>query len=449
MLKNRHLLMAPEGETGSAGGTAVNAEILENVDPNETFDNLEYESEASKKAGEAFNEKFKERIERAKKAKESVDEDEDEKPKKEKSEPKSKKGSDIDLVKNDDEEMDLDGKPVVKEKAEKKESKKEDKELKDEKEESEKTEAEKAEDKKVEKLKIRMSDGLYGIEKDAKVRVKIDGEFQEVPVQELINNYSGKTAWDKKFTEIGQEKKQMEVAKQEITKTQTFLKETLSNIVSKLEDPNSNPNDAMMILVEKAGKDPFTIWKRNIEANLDEVEKLMSMSEVERKAYFLEKKDEFRTKADQARQEAYTKEQAFNQALTKVDTLRQAHGVSEEQYLNALDELEADGVDTGKMSDEQVVDYASLKPHVTSVQDILEPYEASIDDSKYSKVVQKLARELRSGEFSKEQLTEWAKKEFMDEDLKDLQMRTSQPQKKTSRTEIKEPVKFETLDDWD
>jgi hypothetical protein len=133
-----------------------------------------------------------------------------------------------------------------------------------------------------------------------------------------------------------------------------------------------------------------------------------------------------------------------------VDSLRQAHGISEEQYLNALDELEADGVDTSKMSDEQVVDFASLKPHVTTVQDVLEPYEANIDDQKYSKVVQQLARELRSGEYTKEQLQEWARKEFMDEDLKDLQTRTTEVQKRTVQKEpIKAPEKFESFADFD
>ena len=445
MLKNHFRLMAPEGEAGSAGGVAVNAEIMDNVDPNETFDNLEYESEASKKAGEAFQDRFKERIEKAKKAKEDLSKDDE---KEEKARRETKKGKDIDLVKSEDEEMDLDGKAVKKE--EKKEEKKDEVDAKDEKkvEEKAKSDEEKVGDDKAKKLKIRMSDGLYGIEPDAKVRVKIDGEFQEVPVQELINQYSGKVAYDKKFTEIGNEKKQLEYVKKEVEKTQTFLKETVNEVITRMDDPEKGISDAMLFLVEKAGKDPFEYWKRNIEANLEEVEKLMSMSEVERKAYFLEKKDEFRSKAEKARMEAYTKEQAFNQALAKVDALRQAHGVSEEQYLQALDELEAEGVDTSKWSDEKVVDYASLKPHVTTVQDILEPYEANIDDSKYPEIVQNLARQIRAKSLTAEQLKEIAKKEFVDEDIKDLQSRTSEPQKKSTRQEVKAPEKIETLD-WD
>jgi hypothetical protein len=439
----REIIMAPEGETSSGGLGSTNAQEFNGGDVNETFDDLDYESEASKKTGETFKEKFKERIERAKKAKEELDKekpatkqkeaDEEEKPAK-----KDKKGSDIDLLddKEDLEEKEEESKPKEK-KAKKEES--------EEAEEAPKTEEEKkaAEAK---KLKIRMSDGLYGIEPDAKVRVKIDGEYAEVPVQELINQYSGKVAYDKKFTEIGNEKKALETQKQEVVKSQEFIKNTVQEVIKKLDDPNADPHDALNYLVEKAGRDPYTMWKRNLEANLAEIEHLQSLSDVERKNYFLEKKEEFRSKSEEARKAESAKEAAFNQAIQKVDSLRQAHGVSEEQYLQALDDLESQGVDTTKMSDEQVVGYASLKPHVNDVQDVLEPYEDSIDNSKYSEIVQNLARQLRAKDFTKEQLTEWARKEFMDEDLKDLAVRTKPSPKSTPKEPVKAPEKLETLD---
>lgn len=434
----RHMIMAPEGEA-SSGGLASSAEIFENADANETFDNLEYESESSKKIGEEFKDKFKEKIERAKKAKDAREEDDEPKAKAKKEPKEAKKGSDIDTL-PDNEETDLDGKEVKPK--EKKAEEKED----EEESELPKKEEEKAAEDKAKKLKIRMSDGLYGIESDAKIRVKIDGDYQEVPVQELINNYSGKTAWDKKFTEIGQEKKQLEVQTKELTKKQQLINSTVTETLSHFDDINKNPVDAITFLADKAGKDPFTIWKRTLEANLDEIEKLMALDEVGRENYYLKKEKEFRTKSEEARKEAFHKEQAFNQALSKLDSLRQAQGVSEEQFLQALDELESDGTDTSKMSDEALVDYASLKPHVTTVQDILEPFEDSISDTNYSKVVQKLARELRSGEFTKEQLIEWARKEFADEDLKDFTQRTNNVQKRTTKETPRVPEKLETLD---
>jgi len=425
--------------------TAIAEDATLGGDANETFDNMDYESDESKELGKEFETKFKDRIARAKDAKKAVEKDQ--KPEKEEKEEKKeakepdkkveKKKSDLDTLEDDD-DVKEEEKKISKEEKDEKEEKPED--------DTEKSEEEKEDKAEVKKLKIRMSDGLYGIESDAKIRVKVDGEFQEVPLQDMINDYSGKTAWDKKFSEIGQEKKVLESEKAQITKSKEFLQETVSEVMGHLQDPEKNPLDALNFLVEKSGQDSYTVWRRTLEANLEEVESLMYMSDVERKAYFLEKKDEFRTKSDEARKAEFAKEESFNQALQKVDSLRQAHGVSEEQFLKALDELDESGHDTNKMSDEQVVDYASLNPHVNDVQDVLEPYEDSIDNSKYSEVVQNLARQLRAKDFTKEQLSEWAKKEFMDEDVKDLQSRTQVQKKTSSKAEVKTPEKLETLD---
>lgn len=419
--------MAPAEEISASNAPEVksdNSDLFQNPDPNETFDDLDYESEKSKKIGKEYKEKFKDRIKKAEsKKKEDLDEDEDEKPAKKAEKKKEEKKTEIDTL-SDKEDVEEDEKPK---KTEKK------KEVEDEAEEGEESEEEKTLDaEKKGKLKLRMADGLYGIDPDAKVRVKVDGEFQEIPVQDLVNNYSGKTAWDKKFTELGQQKKEFETQRTQVGQTQEVLKKVVTDISSILTDPNKNPMDALQILVEKSGQDPYTLWRRTLEQSLDEVEKLQSMDEHERKAYFLEKKDEFRTKAEEARTKAWQEQQANHQAVQKADALRQAHGVSEEQFMKAWDELETQGAKNP--TDEQIVEYASIKPHLDSVQDVLEAYEEFIDDTKYSKVVTDFARQLRANELTVEQLKEIAAAEFMDEDLKDLTVR-----KKTAKA--KEPEK--------
>jgi hypothetical protein len=433
---------------GVEAGTASHDVNTIALDPNETFEDMDYVSESSKKIGEEHAVKFKEKIERVKGSKNETDE-------KEVKEAKSKKGNDLDVVDMDKRDKEEDEKDDKEDKQSKKEDKKseakskKDKDLEDKEDGDEegKEESEiKADKEAAKKLKIRMSDGLYGIEPDAKVRVKIDGNFEEVPVQELINQYSGKVAYDKKFSELGMKNKEVEQLVQQNQKQAEFFTEVANKVIGVLQDKTRDPREALNFIVEKSGMDPYDVWKRTLESNLDEVENLMSMSELERENYFLKKQTEFRTKSEENRKAESAKEAAFNQAIQKVDSLRQAHGVSEEQYLQALDELETQGVDTNKLSDEQVVDYASLKPHVEAVQDVLEPYESVIDDSKYSKVVQNLARQIRAKDFTKEQLAEWAKKEFMDEDLKDLQARTKEAPKAKSKVEVKAPTKLETLD---
>lgn len=449
----RMMIQAPAGETSSSNAPEVkssNADLYQNADANETFDDLDYESDSSKKLGDEYKSKHDSKIKKAKAATALEDDGEevDEKPKKKeakKEEKKSEKKTELDTL--SDKEDGVDDKPK---KEEKKAKDKEDDEDEEPIEADEVVDEKKFDqDKKDGKIKIRMADGLYGVDADAKVRVKVDGEFQEIPVQDLVNNYSGKTAWDKKFTELGNQKKEFETEKTQVIQTQEFLKKTVGEIAGILNDPNKNPFDALSFLVEKSGQDPYTLWKRSLEANLDEIEKLQSMDEHERKAYFLEKKDEFRTKADEARKKAFEDEQSKFSAIQKADALRQAQGVSEEQFMEAWDELEAQGEQNP--TDEQIVEYASIKPHLASVQDVLEPYEDMIDDSKYSKIVTDFARQIRAKELTPEQLKEIAAAEFMDEDLKDLTVRKKAVEKKKEADKTPAPKgkhEYESFEDY-
>lgn len=186
----------------------------------------------------------------------------------------------------DDTDVDGDGDVVKKE--EKKVAKKVEKEEKEEEEESEDDEEplvendpnEIKQDKNSKKLRMRMSDGeLYNIDAESTFKVKVDGEMQEVPVQELINNYSGKTAWDKKFTEIGKEKKTLEFEKSQIQSQKNKLIQAVNSALGPIKDPDKNPMDSLLYLVEMTGEDPYTAYRRIMESNLEELGSLMDMTE--------------------------------------------------------------------------------------------------------------------------------------------------------------------------
>ena len=126
-------------------------------------------------------------------------------------EAKEKVSEDLKVIK--DSQADSEGKVI---KDDKKSEKKEEDDSEDGEEEESETEEESKEEEESEeveekpepkkdskKLRMRMGDELFNVDSDASFKVKVDGQNVDVPLQELINNYSGKTAWDKKFTEIG------------------------------------------------------------------------------------------------------------------------------------------------------------------------------------------------------------------------------------------------------
>lgn len=374
---------------------------------------------------------------------------------------KEKVNEDLKVIK--DSQADSEGKVIkedkAKEETEEKEEKEEKKVKKEEKEEKKVKDSlekeEKAEDgEKKPKLRMKMNEELYNVNSDATFKVKIDGKVEEVPVQELINNYSGKTAWDKKFTELGKEKKTLETEKASLTKEKSALIDHLNRTLAPLKNKEANPMDSLMYLVEMSGEDPYNAYRRIMEANLNELSSLLDMTEVERELYFHKKKDELYGKVAKQRYSKEQEEKSFNQVLQKVDALRQAYNVSEDEFVDASEELESllkgQGLDADGVTEEQIVDYASLKPHIATVRGLIEPFEDNISEEKYGDVVANLARSLRNGDIDKEGISKLLKRNFsVEEDVKDLNTKVYSKQKgKPSKIEEKVEDKFLTFDDF-
>jgi hypothetical protein len=328
-------------------------------------------------------------------------------------------------------------------------------EEKEEKEIKEEVEEEK-EEKPKSKLRMKMGQDLYNVTSDATFKVKVDGETVDVPVQELINNYSGKTAWDKKFTEIGKEKKTLEIEKSHILSQKQELSDHVKNAIAPLKDPNANPLDSLMYLVEISGEDPYTAYRRIMESNLEEISSLLDMTETERELHFHKKKDELHSSVARKRQEAQQKETTFNQAIQKVDQLRQSFNVSEDDFVDASEELEkiyAEAkLDVNSITEEVIVDYASLKPHITTVKELIVPYEDNISEAKYGDVVATLSRYLRDGKSDLDTIKEILKRNYsVEEDVKELNTKLYQKQKGNLKSKVGESSESnfsETFDDW-
>jgi hypothetical protein len=380
-------------------------------------------------------------------------------------EPEVKKAVKDEAIKAlDDTDVDMDG-DVVKEDG-KKEPKKEVKKAKeesfdDEDEEAEEKEQlttekeEKLEEKKDnKKLRMRMGEELFNIDPDSTFKIKIDGEMTDVSTQELINNYAGKTAWDKKFTEIGKEKKALEFDKATVTKEKETLRNHLNEALGPIKDPSKNPIDSLLYLVEMSGEDPYAAYRRIMEANLDELSTLMDMGETERELYFHKKKDELHGNVAKKRQEKFGKEQAFNQAVQKVDSLRQTYNVTEDGFVDASEELESiygdAGLDVNSITDEAIVDYASLKPHIVTIKELVAPYEENISEGKYGDVVAELSRHLRDGKLDKAAIQKILKHNFsVEDDVKELNTKVYQKGQKPTRVALKEESELsESFDDW-
>jgi hypothetical protein len=381
-----------------------------------------------------------------------------------KEEPEEKVSEDLKVIK--DSQADSKGKVIKDDKKEVK-ADKEEAEEEEENEESEEDNEEvvakkdeeigkEKEKKDVKNLRMKMGDELFNVASDATFKVKVDGKSEEVPLQELINNYSGKTAWDKKFTEIGKEKKEVQFEKNTLEREKQVLKNHINNALTPIKDPKKNPMDSLLYLVEMSGEDPYNAYRRIMESNLDELGKLLDMTEVERELYFHKKKDELYSNVARKRQAAQTEEQTFKQAVQKVDQLRQTYNVSEDDFVDASEELddiyESAGLDVNQITEEVVVDYASLRPHIAVIKELVAPYEENISEDKYGDVVAELSRYLRDGKADKATIEQILKRNYsVEEEVKELNTKVySKSSKAPAKKALnQESSKFESFDDWE
>jgi hypothetical protein len=411
------------------GASFDNSDVYENADASQSFDNWD-EAADDQPGATTFDDEEED-------SEESEDDDGEE-----------KLGSEELKLLNDS-----DGKGPKKEKKEEEESEEEESEEASEESEEEEKSIEKAPDAQGKKLRIKIGDEHFSLDSSAKMKVKIDGQNEEVTIQDLINNYSGKQAWDKKFTEIGNDKKSLVQEKQMVERQKGEIKDLLGPVISTIKDPLKNPMDAIIHLAEKldtTGDLAYAIEKRMLEANLDTLVELSAMSDDQQRAYFLEKQNARLLKSSERRIQSEQETAKSNQLRGHVDQLREAYKVSVEQYSEAFEELKR-LPNAANVTHEHVVDWASLKPLVPQVEDILKPFVDEINDSDYSGIVTSLSRSLRDGKLSKQEIQKMVKEEFgVPAEVKKLNTKLNIGKKKVSKEpEVKTGVleSFEDLVD--
>ena len=409
-----------EETTGAMNEVTIdNSSIYENVSEDMTFDNLD-EGDETPIESKGFD-----------------DEESEDEPKEEKEEGEEVETEELKLL------NDTDGKEK---KAEKEEEKKEETKKEEPKEEDKTIPKEAVGEGK--KLKVRIGEELYSLDSSAQIPVKIDGKKTEVPLQELINKYSGNVKIESTLNELAIEKKTLTREKEVLQSEKSELIRRFKPIIDKVKDPTADPFEALELLVDVVGADSYDIYKRSLEARLDEIVNLGSMTEAEQKAYFLEKQNQRLLKQNEKRSESEKQALESKQLRAQVDQIRQTYKVSEEQYSEAFDEL-TQLVGQGKFSYEDVADFASIKPIYPEVSNMLEPYRDEIDDSELPSVVADFSRSLRDGKITKQQLEKVIKETFgVPEVVKELNTKLNYAKKPETKKAVESKTDaFESFDD--
>lgn len=256
-------------------------------------------------------------------------------------------------------------------------------------------------------FKAKVGDDRVEIPDDALIRVKVDGKFEEVSLNDLARNYNGKQSWESKRSEVDNELKTYRAEKESFSKEKEAVASHLTTVVELVDKAlkgEANPFDAVNYLLDLTGKNTLDYQKAALNNLMDEVENLQSMDDVERELYWQKKEAEYLKKQLESSKGMSDTLHKSREQENQTKSLRDAHGISEEQFASAQAELTDLGVND--ITPEKVVQYAKVIPYVQKGEDMVKPFLEDIGEARVDGVVQIVAESLMSGEFTEAEIIE-------------------------------------------
>ncbi len=285
-------------------------------------------------------------------------------------------------------------------------------------EESKPENKEVAEEKPVEvkgkKIYMKLGDETFVAPADAIIRHRVDGKMVDVPLQEALNDYSGRVATAKRFNEINVKEQSVKKESQRAQSIIGKFDKLVERAKAIVQDPSKDPDEILDLVLEEIdldslGIDSYDLKERATTSKAARLIKLANMDPIERKAFLAEERPHpvaGEKHRHLQRRTAFMEEQKHNSWLKQNAALRNSLGVSEEQYFDAHRELtQQHGIKDEELADQTVVEWAALKPHRSKVVSILTPFRDQFaDDEAFGESVYKLSHLLRQGAETEEGL---------------------------------------------
>lgn len=182
---------------------------------------------------------------------------------------------------------------------------------------------------KIRPIKVSVGDEQLNLLPTTEIPVKIDGEKQGVPLQDLINEYSGKTAWDKRFSDLNREKQKQDAEISKWNKEKLFVEGKIANFFVQSEQ---DPITALDSLCELTGRDPIEFQKSFRDNLVKQFEEYYNLDDIGRREYDLTQRERY---LEAKRQAEHTKAERQKQQQAEEAQISQAlqtYGMTEDQY---------------------------------------------------------------------------------------------------------------------
>lgn len=274
-------------------------------------------------------------------------------------------------------------------------------------------------------------------------RQKVDGEEVDVELQELLNNYSGKVSYDKKFQEFSSKKKEFDDYKNKYDNDIQQINSYINDFAQKFRQ-----NDALGALeyfAEFAGMKPYEFRRELLNQLVPEMERRSVMTEDQIKAEELAFQNEYLMRQHESAQKQSQEQQALRELENEIVRVQEAHGISDEDFENAYNELMEIDYD-GEINPATVAEYYMHSAAYSKADEILSGIDPLLAEQ--DPVVESLQKVIvENPDFDDNDLIEIVQtvySDFKKDASKSVSKKASPPKKQETKT-----LKKQDFVDWD
>jgi len=218
-------------------------------------------------------------------------------------------------------------------------------------------------------IKAMRGENEHDMPEDAVFIQKVNGEDTEVTLRELLNDYSGRTDYNKKYNEFGKEKQTL--------KEQQFQLDNRVNTF--IEKSKESTLDGLAYLAETAGADPVEFIKGLKEGLIPDLENYMNMSPAEREAYDSKQELDILKKSNDTRATQADQLKAHQELQSRVEAQVEELGLTNQEYAAAYDRLiGSQTIPADQIGPEAVAQWIGLENRVSVVDEALMSIDADL-----------------------------------------------------------------------
>lgn len=291
----------------------------------------------------------------------------------------------------------------------------------------------------------------YEVPEDAQINVKINGKSEKVALKDLRDSYSGQVAYDKKFTELSEEK---DTFKAERDSYQTEIEELstemsgIRELVMAGQNGEGHPLAGFNKLLDLMGINSVSYNKQMQERLAEENDIFNEMSDAEREAYWLQKENKYLVDKQESERSKSSAAVARKEQEAQITSLREAHNVSENDFNSAYQDLK--DAETENITAELVIQTARLNPLMDVGEEIMSKYKEQLSTDEIDGMVREIAITMYNDpEYTKEEIASLIAEDLEVETLVAEISKNKKPASIKHTTPRQTTNSYESFDDWE